>query len=434
MSIYLDNNATTMMSANTVREMLRWVNRGNPSASYASARECREMMVDCRAQLLRELGCSSEREYGVYFTSGATEANCTILRSVIDARLCASEGPVHIVSSAIEHKSILLLLQSMANHNKRVRISLVIPGADGAVAAETALSAIRPETCLVSIMFANNETGAINPVARIGEGIMALCRAGHSGIFFHSDIVQAFGKIPVNMRAAGIDGCSISFHKIHGPPGIGAMVVRRSMINVLGLCPIIHGTQNEGFRGGTENILGIGAARAAILEAREERDVVADKQRRLKKHLIDLLRSRAPTRTLEEYLAARRKYELEIVLLSDESSKYLPGTIMLSAAKHLGPGACNKLIKEALEKAGIIVSVGSACNTSSEQHSHVLQAMRASEAVMDGAIRVSMGRDTTRGDLEKFADVFLAEAVRQLEITKKKGGQRSANLIGYYAK
>lgn len=419
---YLDNNATTLMPESVVQELVRWSNQGNPSAAYASAKRCQTMMEEFRGFIARSAGAPIG-QYVIVFTSGATEANCMICRAVIErARTTSATGgrtgaPFHVVTSAIEHKSILLLLEDMARCIPEMNLTLVNPDASGHIRADDFVRALRPTTCLAICMNANNETGAINDIADIGRVVKAF----NPNIFFHSDIVQSFGKIPVRLDAAQVDGASISFHKLHGPPGVGAAIIRKSRTK--DWCPILYGTQSSGMRGGTENVIGIGAAYAATQLTFSRMQQTIEHELGLKKYLVARLANSAPTMSFEEYIGAKTKMELQIVLIGDKTfldpARYLPATIMISATKLVGPSACNTLIKEKLEAARVIVSVGSACNTSSQEHSHVLRSMGLPTEVMDGAIRVSMCGYTTREEIDRFILGFLGEVKRQYTIRGK---------------
>lgn len=411
---YLDNNATTLMPESVVQELVRWTNQGNPSAAYASAKKCQAMMEEFLGFIARSVGAPIS-QYTIVFTSGATEANCMICRAVIER--ARNGAPFHVVTSAVEHKSILLLLEDMARCIPEMSLTFVNPDVSGHIRADDFVRALRPTTCLAICMNANNETGAINDIADIGRVVKAF----NPNIFFHSDIVQSFGKIPVRLDAAQVDGASISFHKLHGPPGVGAAIIRKSRTK--DWCPILYGTQSSGLRGGTENVIGIGAAYAATQLAFSRLQQTIDHELELKKYLVARLANSAPTMSFEEYIGAKTKMELQIVIIGDKTFldpvRYLPATIMISATKLVGPSACNTLIKEKLEAARVIVSVGSACNTSSQEHSHVLRSMGLPTVIMDGAIRVSMCGYTTREEIDRFVLGFLSEVKRQYAIRGK---------------
>lgn len=412
---YLDNNATTIMPTDVVREMIAWTNQGNPSASYASAKKCAAMIERFRAFLASAVGCTLA-QYAVVFTSGATESNSMILHGIIE-QVRRRGAPFHVVVSAIEHKSVLRCVQDALDGIPTMSVSYVRATVSGHIRPEDVAAAIKPTTVLVACMHANNETGAINNIAEISRVVKARGR----DIFMFSDTVQSFGKIPLRLCDFGIDGASISFHKLHGPPGVGAALIRRAYLE--GFPALLHGTQSAGLRGGTENVPGIGAAFAATRTVLAKRAETAEHERALKEHLIARLGALAPVTSIDAYMGAREKLELQIVLIANganvaDSTQYLPGTLMLSVAKHIGSSACNSLIKDKLEAAGVIVSVGSACNTKSKEHSHVLQSMGIPTLLMDGAIRVSMCGYTTREEIDRFIDGFIREANRQYQITK----------------
>lgn len=418
---YLDNNATTLMPESVVRELAKWTNQGNPSASYASAKHCQAMMNDFRATVARAVGCSLA-SYAVIFTSGATEANCMIVRGVIErarrARgFAATVSPFHVVSSAIEHKSIILLLEDAVRSIPEMSLTLIHPDSMGHMHTKDFVDALRPATKLVICMHGNNETGAINDIAEIGRQV----KRASPDVFFHSDIVQTFGKIPVNLSLAKVDGASISFHKLHGPPGVGAAIIKRASMN--GIPPLLYGTQSFGMRGGTENVIGLGAAFAATTLTLAQQPQTIARELQLKSRIVSTLAERAPVTTLQKYLPAKEKLELQIVIIGSDNfldpTQYLPGTIMLAVAKHVGPPACNSLIKEKLESERVIVSVGSACNTASSEHSHVLRAMKIPTIVMDGAIRVSMCGYSTESEIDRFVSGFINEANRQYQTARK---------------
>jgi cysteine desulfurase len=411
---YLDNNATTLMPEAVVAEMARWANHGNPSANYASAKGVRAMMDEFRAFILR--GCAA-RDYDVIFTSGATEANNMIVRGVIErARRRMSGAELHVVASAIEHKSILLALDDLVRAIPELRLTLVGPDAGGHIRAQDFARAVRASTVLAICMHGNNETGAVNDINAIARAVRG---RGGTRVFMMADIVQTFGKIPVALRGE-IDGASVSFHKLHGPPGVGCAIVRRAAF--AGVGALLSGTQEGGARGGTENAIGIGTAFAAARLVFAQMTATTAHELALKGRAIAALSARAPVTTLADYMGARTKLELQIVAVCDrgmmDPARYLPGTLMVSVVKHIGPPACNTLIRDVLERARVIVSVGSACNTSAEGHSHVLRAMNLPSVVMDGAIRVSMCGYTTADEIDRFVDGFLGEAQRQYRTAK----------------
>lgn len=419
---YLDNNATTMMPKAVQDAMIAWVNRGNPSASYASAVQCKKMMQDFRDYIAACIGAPLS-DYDCVFTSGATESNCTIIQSIIERCRCANPGrgaKFHVVASHIEHKSIILMLKDLMARIPEMDVTFVSPSPSGHINAADVRRALRADTQMVICMHANNETGAIMNIAEIGRAVKEF----NQQIFFHCDIVQSFGKVHINLMRANVDGAAISFHKLHGPPGVGAMIMRRAFANTT--CPLLYGTQSSGRRGGTENVPGIGASFKATQLAISSIGATVAHELELKKWLIEELRSRAPVAYFDDYARGGQRYELQIIIMGSasilDSTQYLPNTILLSVAKHVGKNhACNTLIKQKLEDQRIIVSVGSACSTESSEPSHVLSAMGASTLITDGAIRVSMCAYTSREDVKRFLDCFLREAREQYEAARKRG-------------
>jgi len=432
---YLDNNGTTLVPAIVASEMIKWMNHGNPSSHYAAARASRAMMDEFRAYLARVLGCAANptTTYDILFTSGASESNALICCGVINNALRALRElheshasrtstvlqRIHIVASAIEHKSIMYLLRDMIErHGDVIDVTYVLPDASGHIQAREMARAIRANTILVICMLANNETGAINNIAEISRAVKRV--NGHA--FVHSDIVQGFGKIPINLARMGVDGASISFHKLHAPIGVGVAIIARTC-TAPAICPLVFGTQNKGMRGGTENVPAIAAAFVATRLAYETMSADIAHEISLKKYLMEQLSARAPCITLLDYEnqeGAHSRLAMQIVFIDSSTNggdpnKYLPNTLMVAVAKHIGPPACNSMIRDKLEEARVIVSVGSACNSSSKEHSHVLRAMNMPSILMDGAIRISMSRYTTTRELDLFVNGFIAEAKRQLD-------------------
>jgi cysteine desulfurase len=266
---------------------------------------------------------------------------------------------------------------------------------------------INENTCIVCVMHANNETGAINNIKKIGA------IAHKYNVPYYCDTAQTFNKFPINPIKNNIDAFCISFHKLHGPPGVGALVIKQQLLTGYKLAPMIFGTQNYDLRGGTENVPGIGAAYAATLYTMEDRAAKNAAQASIKKYIIDEISARMPTIMYTQYINKRPKLpEVEIVFLSDFAN-YLPNTILMSVVARRRK-ICNIELKKALEKKNIIISVGSACNTASAKASHVLYAMRADELVRKGALRISLGDHTTHKDAVTFVREFLWIVKKQL--------------------
>jgi cysteine desulfurase len=460
--IYLDNNATTTMPKCVMKAMLSWCNMGNPSASYATAKESRGMMDNFRnyigAVCEVDTCCPEERDedmtaddngvngtknnrvakcdpnkYKVVFTSGASEANSTIISGVVAAYAHARGVIPNIVISAIEHKGLIATAKALEARGA-VTITFVQPTYSGHILARDVARAITRNTCLVCVMHANNETGAINDIAAIGKVAHDL------GVPLHCDTVQTFGKFPLNPIKAGIDSFCVSFHKFRGPPGTGVLVVRQKFLLGYKIPPLIFGSQNEGYRGGTENLPGIGASYEALRYNFKDRAEKNRKMSALKTLLLCELSKKFSVRPYEDYVVNNSNNPLEIVvfsmcsigkvgsvggesirndgvrystpLLSDEDyvysrdELYLCNTVLLSVVKKRGEYICNGKLKSFLEARGIVVSVGSACNTASPKASHVLYSMGADKYIRKGTLRISMGDDNTWDDVMNFVREF----------------------------
>ena len=413
--IYFDNNATTIMPTPIVKKLVEWSNRGNPSSSYKAAIHDRALINEFKAYIARICGISlatgdidydldansiNQNLYRIIFTSCATESNCTIIRSIIDAYTEHVGAMPHVVCSSCEHKATLSQLDSLRERGL-IDCTYVSPDSAGIISPANIQASIATNTCLIICMHANNETGAINNIKEIG-------RIAHAAnVPFHCDAVQTFGKAPLNPIANNVDSFSVSFHKLQGPPGVGLLVIKEQLLVGHKLQPSIYGSQNDGMRGGTENLPGIGASYFALKLAMNERIKKNAKVRSIKQYIVTEISSRIPTRTYTEYLRDPPKHDLEIIFISQCDERYLANTILLSVVKLTAPKLCNVKLKNELEKRGVIVSIGSACNTSSKMASHVLYALGADEYVRAGVLRISLGDDNTLDEAKSFVQIFL---------------------------
>ena len=357
--IYLDHNATTPVHPEVQRAMVGFLEShcGNPSAIYREGREAKSAMEDARRKVANLLGTTARR---LIFTGGGSEANNLVLKSVAWAQRVTRS---HLITSSIEHPSVLKVCQWLEQQGFSVTHLPV--DEYGRVRPADLEGALRPDTCLVSIMLANNETGSIQPIAELA----ALAHA--RGALFHTDGVQAVGKIPVDVESLGVDFFSLSGHKFHGPKGIGALYVRRG----LDLEPLIHGGGQEGGRrAGTENTPGIvGTGRAAEL-AEKRLDLMAAQVKGLRDDLWEGIVRIFPEARLNGHPVER-----------------LPNTLNVSL-----PGIRGESLVLALDQQGIALSSGSACRSGSPHPSHALLAMGLTEDQAHGAIRLSLGADSTR--------------------------------------
>ncbi|MDH3634675.1 MAG: cysteine desulfurase [Gammaproteobacteria bacterium] len=373
MAIYLDHNATSPMHPEVADAMMPFLRNptGNPSSLHSFGRMARSAVESARAEVANLLGCSSD---AVIFTSGGTEANNMLLKGYVDR---TSERPV--VSSEIEHPSILEPLRQLQADGQAV--VLLKPDYDGLIdlaAADKALSDANAQ--LLTIIYANNETGVIQPVKELAAMV------DRDSCLVHSDATQAVGKIPIDMAQIDIDAISFSAHKLRGPQGVGALVVNRKPRNVL----ISGGYQENRLRGGTENVAGIvGLGKAAQ---------VARLEMAHKKHHLEQLR---------DVFEAK----LEIIpgsVVFGQQEPRLPNTTFFALPYYHG----ETLLME-LDRAGFALSSGSACHSAVTKPSHVLTAMGVDDGLALNAIRVSFGMDNSLQDVEMLV-TKLQELVNQL--------------------
>lgn len=392
---YLDANATTFMPDIVIKTMVKWTNKGNASANYESAKECKKLMDLFRNLLVTEHGFTN---HTAIFTSGASESNSQIITSTVRSFMSKTGYMPHVITSNIEHKSIISCCEDLRDDGlcQYTKIEVINDGVNyGTVDPKDLEAAIKPNTCLISIMTANNETGIINNIPELSA------IAHKHKIPFHTDCVQSFGKYGVYN---GVDACSISFHKLHGPPGIGCLIINNKFINGYGLKPIIAGTQNFGLRGGTENIPGIGAAYAAYkytyLRRGDKNSYVA----RIRDYLKDLLCRKINCFYIDEFESQKNTKNKIFWIANRDGSKILCNTLLFAVYKDK---FCNIKMREELYKYGIIISIGSACNTSSEKSSGVIEALNVPKELRSGILRISLPDNVTEENINLFVDHFM---------------------------
>jgi len=372
--IYLDYNATTPVDPLVVSELLPWLREGfgNPSSNHPYGQRAKQAVEAARVQLAHVLGCSPSE---IIFTSGGTEANN---QALIGAALANSGRGMHIITSAVEHPAVLKPLQWLERQGFTITI-LPVDGS-GRVELDALHRAITDETILVSIMHANNEVGTVQPLAEIS----AVAR--ERGILFHTDAAQSLGKIPVQVDNLGVDLLTVAGHKLYAPKGVGALYVR-SGVNIHSY---LHGAGHEGGRrAGTENVPYI----VALGKAAE----LADER---------LTTEGVRVRKLRDYFHARLNGLLSGVILNGHLTERLPNTLNISFNGITG----SELLERSPE---IAASTGSACHDGSGELSGVLKAMGLSRAQGFGAVRFSLGRQTTHEELDQAAEV-ISERVHQL--------------------
>ena len=363
MTIYADNAATTKMSRTAIDAMLPYMEThyGNPSSLHSVGQEAAEALQDARERIAACLGCQPRE---IIFTSGGSEADNQALRSA--AVLGARKGKRHILSTAFEHHAVLHTLKRLEKEGFEVELLPV--GPTGTVTARQVRDAIRDDTCLVTIMYANNEIGSVLPIAEIG----AVCR--EAGVLFHTDAVQAAGHLHISVREENIDMLSLSAHKFHGPKGAGVLYARQG----IQLTPLIEGgAQERGKRAGTENIPAIMGMAAALEEACAHIDENAAKVSALRDRLIEGL-SKIPH-----------------AALNGDPKNRLPGNVSFCFE-----GIEGESLLLLLDAKGICASSGSACTSGSLDPSHVLLAIGRPHEVAHGSLRLSLCEWNTEQEID----------------------------------
>ena len=368
MKVYADNAATTRLSDTALAAMAPCFQEvyGNPSSLHSAGQRAAEKLEQAREIFADRLN-AEPRE--ITFTSGGSEADNQALRSA--AAWGARKGKKHIVSTRFEHHAVLHTLEALEREGYEVTL-LDIP-ADGVVTAEQVREAIRPDTSLVSIMFANNEIGTIQPVAEIGR----ICR--EAGVLFHTDAVQAAGHLEIDVKAMNIDMLSLSAHKFHGPKGVGVLYARKG----LPLVNVIHGGgQERGKRAGTENLPGICGAAAAFDEACANMQSHRQKMEQLRDQLISGLLTIPHT------------------VLNGDAEKRLPGNVHVCFE-----GIEGESLLLLLDAKGVAASSGSACTSGSLDPSHVLLALGRPHEIAHGSLRLSLCAENTQEEIDHILKV-----------------------------
>ena len=363
MNIYADNAATTKMSENAINTMLFHMKEvyGNPSSLYGVGQKAKEALEDARRRASAVLNCEPRE---IYFTSGGSEADNQAIISA--ARFNAAKGKKHIISTAFEHHAVLHTLDKLKKEG--FEIELLDVHSNGIVTAEQVKNAIREDTALVTIMYANNEIGTIQPISEIG----AVCR--ESGVLFHTDAVQAIGHIPVDIQKDNIDMLSLSAHKFKGPKGVGILYAKKG----IPLTNIIEGgAQERGKRAGTENLPGIVSMVAALEDATKDLQGYKERLSPLRDRLIDGL------------------FEIPYSYLNGDRVKRLPATVNFCFE-----GIEGESLLLLLDDKGIQASSGSACTSGSLDPSHVLLAIGRPHEVAHGSLRLSLSDDVTTEEVD----------------------------------
>ena len=374
--IYLDNAATTKVNPKVLDAMLPYFTEkfGNPSAVYSFAAENKKAITEARESIARVLGANTEE---IYFTAGGSESDNWALKATAEAY---EKKGKHIITTKIEHHAILHTCEYL--EGRGYEITYLNVDENGVVDMEELKAAIRPDTILISVMFANNEIGTLQPIAEIGK------LAREKGILFHTDAVQAFGHVPINVDEMGIDMLSASGHKLNGPKGIGFLYIRKGVK----IRSFVHGgAQERKRRAGTENvpgIVGIGVAAKLCADTMEER---SKRETELRDHLIERVMKEIPYTRLNGHRTRRLPNNANF------SFQFVEGESMLIM----------------LDMAGICASSGSACTSGSLDPSHVLLAIGLPHEIAHGSLRLTLGEDTTLEEIDFVVDK-LKEIVAKL--------------------
>ena len=372
MRIYADNAATTKMSRTAIEAMLPYMENiyANPSSLHSLGQEVKEHLDSARAKAAKLLGAQPGE---IYFTSGGSEADNQAIISA--ANMGQKKGKKHIVSTAFEHHAVLHTLEKLAKQG--FEITLLDVGENGIVTPQQVEDAIREDTALVTVMFANNEIGSIQPIAEIG----AVCRK--KGVLFHTDAVQAAGHLHIDVQAQNIDMLSLSGHKFHGPKGVGILYARKGVV----LSNIIEGgAQEKGKRAGTENIPAIMGMVAALEQACDNMQQNTEKVKGLRDRLIDGLSA------------------IPHSILNGDRENRLPNNVSFCFE-----GIEGEALLLLLDDRGVCASSGSACTSGSLDPSHVLLAIGRPHEIAHGSLRLSLCEDNTEEEIE-----YIINAVTQV--------------------
>lgn len=372
MKIYADNAATTKMSSVAINAMMPYMDKiyGNPSSLHSVGQEAAEALYSARQSVAESLGCEPSE---ITFTSGGSEADNQAIISA--ARLGAKKGKMHIISTAFEHHAVIHTLNKLEKEG--FEVTLLDVGQDGLVSPGQVAENIRIDTCLVTVMYANNEIGTIQPIKEIG----AVCR--ERGVIFHTDAVQAAGHLHINVREQNIDMLSLSGHKFHGPKGVGALYSRKGIL----LTNVIEGgAQERGKRGGTENIPAIMGMAAALKAACEKIDDNSSRLVEMRDRLIEGLS------------------EIPHSILNGDSKRRLLGNVNFCFE-----GIEGESLLLLLDDKGVYASSGSACTSGSLDPSHVLLAIGRPHEVAHGSLRLSLSEENTPEEVE-----YIINAVKEV--------------------
>jgi len=387
--IYLDNAATTAIRPEVLEAMMPFLSESyaNPSSIYRGAGHAKMAIGAAREQVATAI---SAKPSEIFFTGSGSEAINWACKGI----MFLNTSKKHIITTSVEHHASLYTIQSFEKFGETFEVTYLPVDEDGLVTAQQVQEALRPNTALVSIMTANNEVGTIMPIAEIGAVIKQAnaARDKKDRIYFFTDAIQAVGHIPVNVDEMGVDLLAISAHKFYGPKGVGALYVRQGVK----IAPLVHGGgQERGRRGGTENVPGIVGMGQAIELAVAEMAHMAEKHTKLR-----------------DYLIAQIGEKISHIKINGHKNKRLPNNVNVAFKGIEGEG-----ILLLLDSKGFWASSGSACTSGSLEPSHVLLAMGLDHGLAHGSLRLSLGRDTTKEELDKLMEYLPAVINRLREMS-----------------
>jgi cysteine desulfurase len=395
--MYFDNNGTTLICKPAKEAFSKWASCYNPS-SIAGCRE-KDALEAATRDIHKHCG-TDDKTHQIIYTSGGSESNCLVIRSLVE-----SQKKPHIVLSEIEHHASISCAQHLADKGF-CTVTFVKPNKYGTILLDEVKKAVKPNTALISIMYANNELGTINKINKMSAW------AYSRGIMFHTDAVQIFGKVPLRIAKNKIGAVSVAAHKFYGPKGIGFLVLERRLIKKYGLSSIVHGSQNQGMRGGTENVPGIIATAEALKWNFTNRGEKNKRLCQIKSLFMSSLRKEWPE--LPQTAGAKEIGKgVSITFLGEpRPTNVLCNTVMFA---FLAPKFCNVQLKKDLHDMKIDVSVSSACLTSSKNASHVMEAIGVSKYVKRGVLRISFGDYNSKKEIPILISALRKAVSKQIK-------------------
>lgn len=415
--IYFDNNGTTLLCKEGEKAQRDHLRCYNPASDSSVSEPEKKILKDAREYLCKLMNCS-ENEMTIIFTSGATESNCCMLRSVAEAYKRLTDNIPHYIVSEIEHASIIECVHSLLKNNN-IEVTWIKPTVVGSIQPSDIEKAIKKETALIVAMYANNEIGTITDIKRIAD------IAHQHDIPLFSDCVQIFGKHQIDLQKNGIDALSVSFHKLYGPKRIGLLVIRNDLIDGYQLEAQINGHQQNNLRGGTEDPAGVAGAIASCkwnFAKREEKNKILFDMRNC---ILQQLKNKYSVMWYQDFMQLKHDVIPTMCIIifgpKDEQNNMqraiLPNTILMSIYV-ADQSFCNVNFKKILDKHGIIISIGSACNTNSKTASHVIKSLIGNDKyntiIKKGMLRISLGDYNKKTECNKFIEIFTKELDKYL--------------------